>query len=275
MTEGTTYEQGAAADEATSSAVAGDSEALEQAVAGEADKQADSKPAEAEGPIPLREVDWASIDFKEIDRIKSEDLPPELARLRADRDRALQEAAYYRRQVTDQPPKQPAPKVPAEHARPQRPGPEASQESWDAYEEALVEWKADEKVRAAVDPIHRRLEQQEQAQRAQWYAGQYARIQKLEGYSAELDQAMADLAARQEFAPLLNSEEGLNALFEIASSRLGKQAATKRKVQRLNTARERVVPRPSEGSRSGESEVKGESAGDVFLELYRQAASGG
>lgn len=272
MSEDTTYEQPEAVVGPASPAEAGESEAVETAAETTIEQPDTAQPeqAEAAAPIPFDEIDWSNVDLKGIDRAPADKLPPELARWKARNDRETQELEYYRRQREAARFAQP----PAEASKPEppkRPDPTASQEEWEAYQERLVDFRVEQAVQAKLAPVEQKLSQREAEERRAYYEGLLEYVQGKEGYSPEIDAAMDRIFQEPEFAPLMHSKKGLDAVFKLASAEVGASATQKKMLQRKTTARERVIPRPAGSARDGSPNVEFDNAGDAFLYEWDKA----
>jgi flavodoxin len=259
-------------------------EALEEQAAPEADAvddddveepQAVDEEPELEGEEQEEQpaISWRDVPpdtWSDIDRARLEELPEPLRKWKIERDRLAGKLGETERRYQELQARVPKEK-PTESAEPSSPPPlppsDADDATYQKMMDAREQWFSEQGALKAVAILEERQRQQEQRrqieqqqqQYQQWADQQVGRIQQKEGFSEEVADLMAALASDQSrpwYGAMLQSESGVDQLFNEARSIVeGKRVAVQQTTKR-STARNRVTPRPKPAPKQTAADIE-------------------
>jgi len=221
-------------------------------------KQADEVPADEEEPEDEETEEPAAKSDEDWDgRIESipEEYRPYVLRKHKDMERGfhakMRQVAELQKEYEAKLEKVAAPPPAPEAGPPPMPGDNASPEEWNRAWEARMQYEVDKKVQQQIseklDNVFPKLD--EQTAKMQQYEARerYNRLTQKEGFSPEVEQRMTELVeANPLWQQALQSDEGLDALFDHAALQVGRTQRAEKTARRKASASKRAVPRSQE-----------------------------
>lgn len=207
--------------------------------------------------------------WRDIDRARLEDLPEPVRRWKIERDRLAGKYGEMERKFNEL--QQRLPKDEPKQQEPSGPPPlppsDADDATYQKMMDAREQWFTEQGALKAVSMLEERQRQQEQQRQAQaqqqrqqeWAQTQLNRISQKEGFTEEVAEIMSALAGDQTrpyYGAMLQSEAGIDKLYEearsiVESNRVAVQSTTKKA-----TARSRVTPRAAPAPKRASSEIE-------------------
>jgi hypothetical protein len=238
------------------------------------------------------------IDWDGLEQMAWEDreaLPPPIRKKLAAADRHFQEKnqelialqQQYREAIAKAQDSGPKAKPESEDAPPKEPGSDATQQDYDKWVRDQARWEARQEIRQqydevkvlkeAVTKMQQRDVQAEQQRQENYAHEQIERIKKMDGYSSEVEDVMADMAATHpHWKAAIYSQEGIDDLFLVARQRVSAKQSNRAQVQLETTAATRAVSKP--GTKGSTTRVKedldGDTVGDVMEKLAKSGKFG-
>ena len=280
---------GTPADEGTSDVAAVEDSADDTQQDGEATV---GEPEGADEPVSTKKK-WSDpdIDWDGLEQMSFEDrasLPPPIQKKLAAADRHFQEQnqrllalqRQYQEALTKTQDGKQSVAPESDQGPPPPPGQEATQQDYDNWVGQLADWKANKAVQAKfqeVEELKASVAQMRHAEREAYTVKQLDRISKMDGYSPEVADVMAQLASTHpHWQASLESEDGINDLFYVARQRVGAQRSQSEQVNLQTTAATRAVSKPA--SKGATTRVKQDldasSPGEMMEKLAKSGQYG-
>lgn len=198
--------------------------------------------------------DW----LDRLDELPTSELPPRVAKLRADRDRMASEIGEMKKRLAELEAVRQGKQEPQQSAEPEDPMPAYPTEEDDFNSvvrkmDAIAEWRArqavkgvDQEYRQKFQTVEEREQQQQLHQQQQYFAQQAQRIEGHPEYSENVGQMMSAMVAdNPAWQQALASPQGWDQLFDYAKHLAAKNSKMQQRTTKKATARQRAVPRGS------------------------------